>query len=54
MRTEGLMGEDRLPGYRFDKADVIVNFGADFLGTWLSPASFAAQFAKRRKLKEEI
>ena len=21
----------------FDKADVIVSFGADFLGTWISP-----------------
>lgn len=44
-------GVREIPDYRFDKADLIINFGADFLGTWLSPAKFASQFASRRRLK---
>ncbi|MGQ9863006.1 MAG: 4Fe-4S dicluster domain-containing protein [Bacteroidia bacterium] len=39
-----------IPRYRFDKAQVIVSFGADFLGTWLSPVEFAHQWAQNRKL----
>lgn len=41
-------GKQAIPDYRFDKADVIVNFGADFLGTWLSPVRYAGQFSSRR------
>ena len=37
-----------IPDYRFDKADLVVNFGADFLGTWLSPIEYAKQFSSRR------
>ncbi len=43
-------GTAAMPGYHFDKADLVVNFGADFLGTWLSPVEFANQWAKRRKI----
>lgn len=31
-----------LPRYRFEQADVIVGFDADFLGTWISPVEYAA------------
>lgn len=31
-----------IPRYRFDRARLIVSFGCDFLGTWLSPVEFAA------------
>jgi molybdopterin-containing oxidoreductase family iron-sulfur binding subunit len=48
---ESAFGVREMPGYRFDKASLVVNFGADFLGTWLNPAAFASQFAGRRKLK---
>ena len=41
-----------IPFYNFDKADVIVGFNADFLGTWLLPATFSKQFSKRRKLSK--
>ena len=34
---EASIGTRVLPRYRFDKADVIVSFDADFLGTWISP-----------------
>jgi molybdopterin-containing oxidoreductase family iron-sulfur binding subunit len=45
-------GERGIPLYQFDKADVIVGFGADFLGTWLSPAEYTAQYASRRDPKQ--
>ena len=39
-----------LPTYNFDKADVIVSFGADFLGNWLN-ADYATQYATARNPK---
>jgi Fe-S-cluster-containing dehydrogenase component/anaerobic selenocysteine-containing dehydrogenase len=39
-----------IPGYRFDKAQVIVSFGADFLGTWIAPETFTRQYVQNRKL----
>lgn len=44
-------GERMIPDYRFDKADLIVSFNADFLGTWISPVEFAAQYASKRILE---
>lgn len=41
-------GVNAVPNYKFDKADVIVSFGADFLGTWISPVRFSADYAKNR------
>ena len=35
-----------IPGYRLEESDFILSFAADFLETWISPVSFAAQFAK--------
>jgi molybdopterin-containing oxidoreductase family iron-sulfur binding subunit len=37
-----------IPDYRFDKSDLIVSIGADFLGTWLSPVEYTKQFASKR------
>jgi molybdopterin-containing oxidoreductase family iron-sulfur binding subunit len=42
-------GDDVVPTYRFDKAQVIVSIDADFLGTWMSPVQFTKQFAAGRK-----
>ncbi|MFZ9595566.1 MAG: TAT-variant-translocated molybdopterin oxidoreductase [Bdellovibrionia bacterium] len=39
-----------IPSYEFDRADVIVSLGADFLGTWLSPVEHAKAWSKNRKL----
>ncbi|MCD4735109.1 MAG: hypothetical protein K8R53_03610 [Bacteroidales bacterium] len=47
---EGVFGERILPTLRFDKADVIVGFNADFLGNWLSPVEYTWQYAKTREL----
>jgi molybdopterin-containing oxidoreductase family iron-sulfur binding subunit len=43
-------GKAIVPGYRFDKAKVIVSFGADFLGTWISPVEFTKQWVTNRKV----
>jgi MoCo/4Fe-4S cofactor protein with predicted Tat translocation signal len=41
-----------IPAYNFQNADVIVSFGADFLGTWISPIKFHADYSKNRIPKE--
>ena len=43
-------GEAVVPFYHFDKAEVVVSFGADFLGTWIAPAEFAHDYAQMRSL----
>jgi molybdopterin-containing oxidoreductase family iron-sulfur binding subunit len=43
------VGIAAIPHYRFDRAAIIVSFGADFLGTWLSPVEFARQYAAARR-----
>jgi len=42
-------GRRALPSYRFDRAEVIVSFDADFLGTWISPVSYASDYARGRR-----
>jgi len=37
-----------MPKLDFVKAKLIVSFGADFLGTWMSPVQFATQYGKFR------
>jgi len=49
---EETFGVKVLPSYQFDKADLIVSFGADFLGTWIAPVQFTEQYASARKLKD--
>lgn len=46
--NESSFGKAVLPRYRFDRADVIVSFGADFLGSWISPVEFNRQYASNR------
>lgn len=50
MANQQCFNKQVIPGYRFDKADVIVSFGADFLGTWISPVAFTRQYVQNRKL----
>lgn len=47
-----VLGVDALPNYHFDKAECIVSLSCDFLGTWLSPVEFTAQYARRRDLRK--
>jgi len=46
--NQNSFGKAVLPKYQFDKADVIVSFGADFLGTWISPVEFTRQYTANR------
>lgn len=41
-------GERILPRYRFDRAEVIVGFDADFLGTWISPVEYTVAYRDGR------
>jgi molybdopterin-containing oxidoreductase family iron-sulfur binding subunit len=47
--NEKSFGQRAIANYSFDKADVIVSFGADFLGTWISPVEYARQYASKRR-----
>lgn len=51
--NEESLGAAIIPSYDFSKANIIVSFGADFLGTWLSPIEFARQYATTRKIDED-
>ena len=48
--NKDMLGEE-MPRLRLDKAQMILSFGADFLGTWISPVHFAGEYAKFRKQK---
>ncbi|HFA50090.1 MAG TPA: 4Fe-4S dicluster domain-containing protein [Bacteroidetes bacterium] len=50
--NEASFGQKTIPDYRFDQADVIMSFGADFLGTWISPIEYARQYTEKRKIKD--
>lgn len=39
---------DPMPSYRLAKAKAVLSFGADFLGTWLSPVHFSQEYAEFR------
>jgi MoCo/4Fe-4S cofactor protein with predicted Tat translocation signal len=49
--NQNSFGKAVLPHYNFDAADVIVSFGADFLGTWISPEEFTRQYVSNRNNK---
>src|SRR6201996_4854126 len=49
--NQNSFGKAVLPHYNFDKADIIVSFGADFLGTWISPEEFTRQYVSNRNNK---
>jgi len=50
--NENCFGKKAIPNYMFDKASMIVSFGADFLGTWISPVEYARQYAVTRRIEE--
>lgn len=47
--AELVYGIDGVPTYDFSKAEVLLNFGADFVETWSSPVEYARGWAKTRK-----
>lgn len=40
-----VFGENTLPAYDFSHVDTLVNFGADFLETWLNPIQLTRQYS---------
>jgi molybdopterin-containing oxidoreductase family iron-sulfur binding subunit len=40
-----------LPHYRLEKAEVLVGFDSDFLGTWISPVEFTSAYQAGRRLQ---
>ncbi len=51
--NELAFGKALIPDYRFEKAKVVVSFGADFLGTWLSPVEYTKGYTSGRKVLEK-
>lgn len=47
-------GEGGLPQFAINKSDVVLNFGADFLETWVSPVGFARDWATARKAEKPL
>ena len=43
-----LFGRPAMPVYDLAQADVVFSFGADFLGTWLSPVRFGVDYGRFR------
>jgi molybdopterin-containing oxidoreductase family iron-sulfur binding subunit len=43
-------GVRAVPHYRLDRAEVLVSFDADFLGTWVSPVEFTREYHAARAL----
>ena len=41
-----------IPDYRFNKAKVVVSFGADFLGSWLSTVEYTKGYTAARQLQD--
>lgn len=52
--SELVYGNYGIPKYDFSKAEVIVNFGADFLETWVSPCEYARDWATARKSEKPL
>jgi molybdopterin-containing oxidoreductase family iron-sulfur binding subunit len=48
---EHTFGRRVLPHYRFERAQIIVGFEADFLGTWISPVEFTKAYTAGRSLE---
>ena len=49
-----VFGQDRIPAFDVARADHILSFGADFLGTWLSPVHYARAYGEFRQGKEGV
>lgn len=45
-------GTESIPDYKFENADLVVGFNADFLGTWIFPLNYAPRYISRRRLTE--
>ncbi len=51
--NQAMFGKYALPSLDFTKAEVIVSFGADFLGTWISDIEYSKQYSKGKKVSNK-
>ena len=49
---EMVFGLSTIPKYAFEKSNFTLSFGADFLGTWLSPVEYTRGFSSMRSLRD--
>ena len=49
--NKNYFGKSIVPNYAFDKANIIVSFGADFLSTWLNSSQYAPAYGVHRAPK---
>jgi MoCo/4Fe-4S cofactor protein with predicted Tat translocation signal len=49
---QNTIGKAIIPAMDFSKAEVIVSFGADFLGNWIAPIQFSKQYGQNRKVSK--
>lgn len=47
--SKKMYGTDQFPYFDLSAADVVFNFGADYLETWLSPLAYSRGYRKMRK-----
>lgn len=45
-------GKNVVPAYSVARADLVVSFNADFLGSWMDPGRMIREYASRRKPRE--
>ncbi len=50
LANEACFGKRALPSYHFDKAQTVFSLGADFLGSWLTPAVFSTDYPRLRHI----
>jgi anaerobic selenocysteine-containing dehydrogenase/Fe-S-cluster-containing dehydrogenase component len=50
--SELVYGTYGIPSFKFDRSDVVLSFGAEFLETFVSPCEYARGWAKTRKSKK--
>jgi len=46
-------GKAVIPNYKIESAKMLVSFGADFLGTWISPVEYTKQYSAARKVDDK-
>ncbi len=49
---ENVFGLSTIPKYAFERSNLTLSFGADFLGTWVSPVEHARGFSSMRSLRD--
>jgi anaerobic selenocysteine-containing dehydrogenase/Fe-S-cluster-containing dehydrogenase component len=47
-------GSDELPHFALEKAEILINFGADFLETWINPIQMTAAYSAMHSPKNGI